>query len=180
MKILVFAGSNSAKSINFKFAKYASTFFDSAEKKIIDLSELDIPLFGVDYEDKMGIPPIAHDFAKAISNSDLIILSMAEHNGSYTAAFKSLYDWISRIPNRKVFDGKALLLLSTSPGARGGAGVMASALERFPRDGAEIVANFSLPSFEQNFDSESKKLTNDTLISDFQKVVDKVKAFVKN
>jgi len=179
MKILVFAGSNSSKSINFEFSKYASTFFDPAEKKIIDLSELDIPMFGVDFEEKNGIPEVAQNFATYISACDLIILSLAEHNGSYTAAFKSLYDWISRIPNRKVWGGKPMLLLSTSPGARAGAGVMAAALERFPRAGAEIVGNFSLPSFDENFNSEFKKLTNENLLTEFQKIIKDVMSFVK-
>jgi len=180
MKILVFAGSNSSKSINFEFAKYASSFFSEAEKKIIDLSVLDIPMFGVDFEENNGIPEVAQNFASDISACDLIILSLAEHNGSYTAAFKSLYDWTSRIPNRKVWDGKPMLLLSTSTGERGGKGVLATALDRFPRAGAEIAGKFFLPSFNDNFHIVSKKLTNDSLLTEFQKIIDEAKTFVKN
>tara|TARA_R110000737_G_scaffold193924_1_gene215152 strand:+ start:15551 stop:16090 length:540 start_codon:yes stop_codon:yes gene_type:complete len=179
MKILVFAGSNSDQSINMQLATYASTFFEG-EIEIIKISDYETPIYSPEREEKGGIPSLIHDFAQKISSCDLIILSLAEHNGSYSAGFKNLFDWVSRIPNRKVFDDKSMLLLSTSTGARAGAGVMAAALERFPRSGAEIIGNFSLPSFSENFDGVFKKITNDTLLSDFQKVVNEVKLFVKN
>jgi NAD(P)H-dependent FMN reductase len=79
---------------------------------------------------------------------------MAEHNAAYTAAFKNILDWTSRI-NSKVFQGKKMLLLSTSPGARGGKSVLEIAKERFPRHDADIITTFSLPSFNENFDQIS-------------------------
>jgi NAD(P)H-dependent FMN reductase len=75
---------------------------------------------------------------------------MAEHNGSYSAAFKNLYDWTSRI-DVQVWGGKPMLLLATSPGGRGGATVLAAAEATFPRMGAELKGTFSLPSFYDNF-----------------------------
>jgi NAD(P)H-dependent FMN reductase len=85
---------------------------------------------------------------------------MAEHNGSYTAWFKNLFDWVSRI-NGKFLQDKKILLLSTSPGARGAQSVMASALDRFPRHGAIILASFSLPNFNENFDPEKGVIKED-------------------
>ena len=175
MKILVFAGSNSSQSINFQFANYASTFFNEANKTILNLAEFDLPVFGIDLEKEKGIPEDAYYFATKISESDLIILSLAEHNGSYTAAFKNLYDWISRIPNRKVFDDKPLLLLSTSPGERAGANVMAAALDRFPRNGANVMGYFSLPSFEESFDSANSEIRDNQLKLDFQSIIHEIK-----
>ncbi len=75
---------------------------------------------------------------------------MAEHNGSYTAAFKNIFDWSSR-KKLKMFEGKKMIVLSTSPGAGGGRFVLESALARFPRHGAEIIGSLSLPQFELNF-----------------------------
>jgi chromate reductase len=178
MKILVFAGSNSTQSINLQFAKYASTFFNG-EVEVLKISDFETPIYSPEREDMDGVPDLINQFANKISSCDLIILSLAEHNGSFSSGFKNLYDWISRIPNRKVFDGRPLFLLSTSPGARAGAGVMATALQRFARDGAEIVGDYSLPSFGDNFDMKHNKITNDTLLSDFHKVVDAVKGIVK-
>ena len=44
-----------------------------------------------------------------------------------------------------------MLLLSTSPGARGGATALAAGEAIFPRMGAELAAAYSLPSFYDNF-----------------------------
>ena len=46
-----------------------------------------------------------------------------------------------------------MILLSTSPGPRGGRGVMDAALDRFPRHSAEILGHFCLPNFNDNFDA---------------------------
>ena len=47
--------------------------------------------------------------------------------------------------------GKPMLLMATSPGARGGQSVLQMAVDRFPRHDANIVGKFSLPSFNENF-----------------------------
>ena len=53
----------------------------------------------------------------------------------------------------KTFQEKPVLLLSTSPGPRGGSSVLEIAKNRFPFQGAIINGSFSLPSFNDNFDS---------------------------
>jgi NAD(P)H-dependent FMN reductase len=63
---------------------------------------------------------------------------------------QNVFDWCTRI-NGKVFR-KPMLLLATSPGARGGASVLEIAKNAFPRYGALVKATFSLPSFDENFD----------------------------
>ena len=52
---------------------------------------------------------------------DLLIISFAEHNSTYTTAFKNIFDWISRIKDRKHFGEKPVFVLATAPGP-GGAG----------------------------------------------------------
>lgn len=158
--IIAFAGSNSKQSINKQFAIYASTLVVNAKVTILDLNDFDMPLFGVDLETQMGQPQNAYKFLKHIKDSDGIIVSLAEHNGAYTAVFKNLLDWMSRIDG-KVFAGKPMLLMATSNGGRGGASVLAIAKDRFPRHDANIVASFSLPNFKDNF-SEGR-ITNSEL-----------------
>jgi chromate reductase len=127
MKLLVIGGSNSKNSINRKFAQFAASLFDNTIPELVDISQLDIPLFSVDREAEKGIPQAALDFANQIDNADMILLSLAENNGSYNVGFKNLMDWTSRIKDRKTWGNKAMLLLSTSPGARGGATVLEAA-----------------------------------------------------
>jgi chromate reductase, NAD(P)H dehydrogenase (quinone) len=176
MKILALGASSSKNSINKKLATYATTFFENAEINIIDLNDFEMPLFSVDKENMLGQPKEAHDFMIAVGNADLLILSMAEHNGSYTVAFKNVLDWASRI-NGKVFQDKPMLLLSTSTGARGAKSVLDAAKNRFPFHAAHIIDTFSLPEFHKNF-SESDGITAPELKETFFEVIQKVKTYM--
>lgn len=159
MKILAFAGSSSSKSINRALVTYALNFVDTAEIVWIDLNNFEMPIYSVDRQLKDGIPCLAHDLRSMIQNSDAIICSLAEHNGAYSAAFKNIFDWLSRI-DMNVFDQKPMLLMSTSPGKRGGSLVLELASKTFPSYGGNIVAKFSLPSFDQTFDLTTCSITD--------------------
>lgn len=149
-KLLAFGGSSSRNSINKQLAVYAAGLFENATVEILDLNDYDMPVFSVDREKENGIHPLAQEFYDKIGRADFIVLSLAEHNGAYSAAFKNVLDWASRI-NPKTFQEKPMLLLATSPGARGGASVLDIATKRFPFQGAEVKGSFSLPSFYDNF-----------------------------
>lgn len=170
-KIIAFAGSNSKTSINKQLVVYASSLVEDVEIEILDLNDFDLPLYGIDLENEKGIPDDAHRFLNLIKSSDGIVLSLAEHNGAYSTAFKNLFDWMSRIEG-KTFFGKPMLLMATSPGGRGGASVLQIAQDRFPRHDANIVDVFSLPSFGNNF-SEGK-IINKELEAELK---EKVKGF---
>ena len=173
MKIITFGASSSKNSINKTFAHYTAQQFQNATIEFLDLNDYSLPLFSVDSENEMGIPQNAKDFYLKMLNSDLLVISMAEHNGSYSAAFKNLLDWISRYEG-KVFANKKMFLLSTSPGARGGESVLEAALARFPRHAAEIVEHFSLPNFEANFDQE-KGILDQTLRKSYLSKIELIK-----
>jgi chromate reductase, NAD(P)H dehydrogenase (quinone) len=121
-----------------------------------------LPLFSVDKEQALGQPQLAQDFLAKIAGADALIISFAEHNSAYAAAYKNLFDWCSRI-NNKPFMGKPMVLLATSPGARGGASVLAAALASAPRFNGDVKASLSIPSFGENFDSQQGRLTNSAL-----------------
>lgn len=153
MKILAFAGSTSSTSINRELVKFVLRDFGNEEIHFIDLNDFSMPVFSVDLE-KKGFPDETHRFLQAIGTCDAIICSLAEHNRSYSAAFKNIFDWASRI-DVKVFRNKPMLLMSTSPGGYGGGNVMNTAKTFFPQFGAEIRQTFSLPKFYENFDMEN-------------------------
>lgn len=150
MKVFAFAGSNSSTSINKQLVKFVLKSFSDHEINLIDLNDYNMPIFSVDLE-KNGFPKEAHRFLDNITESDIIICSLAENNRSYSAAFKNIFDWASRI-NVKVFQDKPMLLMTTSPGGYGGGNVMAEAQKFFPQFGAVIKESFSLPKFYENFD----------------------------
>ena len=150
-KIIAFAGSSSKTSINKQLVTYAAHQFENASVEVLDLNDYEMPVFSVDKEKENGIHTLATDFYAKIGSADLIVLSLAEHNGNYTTAFKNVLDWTSRI-NSKTFQEKEMLLLATSPGARGGSSVLDIATKRFPFQGGIVKGSFSLPSFYENFD----------------------------
>ncbi|MDZ7613633.1 MAG: NAD(P)H-dependent oxidoreductase [Flavobacteriaceae bacterium] len=154
MKIVAFGASSSKHSINKRFAHYTAQLLDP-KAELLDLADFPLPVFSVDLEKEEGIPVQAMNFITKIKSANLLVISLAEHNGSYTAAFKNLFDWTSRA-EPKLFAGMKMLLLSTAPGPRGGLGVMEAALVRFPIHGANIVAHFSLPKFAENFDETER------------------------
>jgi len=169
MKIIAFGASYSKHSINKLFAKFAAHQFSDATIEILDLNHYQLPLFTVDIEAELGSPAPVKAFLNKIEEADLLIISMAEHNGSYTATFKNLFDWTSRL-KMKLFENKKILLLATSPGPRGGSSVLEAATKRFPMHGGEIIASFSLPKFDSNFDS-NKGIIDETLKKEFERII---------
>ncbi len=159
-KILVFAGSNSKDSINKKWAAYAASLIDNVGLNVVDLNDFPLPIYGIDLENESSIPENAQAFLDLITSSDGIVLSLAEHNGTYATVFKNLFDWMSRIDG-KLWSNIPMLLLATSPGARGGATVLEIAKGRFPYMGGNIISDYSLPSFHDNF--KDGKLINEDL-----------------
>ena len=170
MKIIAFAGSPSKNSINKKLATYASHLFENATIEVLDLNDFEMPLFSVDIEKVIGHHPLAKAFLDKIASADFIVLSLAENNGNYSAAFKNVFDWSSRI-NVKVFQQKPMLLMATSDGKRGGASVLEIAKNALPRYGADIKAAFSLPSFYDNFDIENGKISDKELDKQLKDII---------
>ncbi|EDQ02749.1 NADPH-dependent FMN reductase [Shewanella benthica] len=162
MKILAFAASNSSKSINKQLATYAASLVEGAEVEILDINDYEMPIFSQDREEELGQPELAQKFFAKLGEADGIIISFAEHNGSYTAAYKNLFDWTSRI-DMKVFQNKPMVLLATSPGPGGAKSVLAAAAGSAPYFAADVKASLSIPSFFDNFDMEKGELKNDEL-----------------
>ena len=162
MKIIAFGASNSRQSINKKLASYAASLITFAEIEVLDLNDFEMPLFSQDKEAELGQPAQAKQFLARLKAADAIIISFAEHNGSYTAAYKNIFDWVSRI-DPKVFQNKPMVMLSTSPGARGGSSVLALATESAHYFAGDVRASLSIPSFFENFDVERQCLLNDDL-----------------
>ena len=158
-KITCFAASSSRNSINRQLVAYVGGLVESAEVELLDLNDYELPLFSVDREAELGQPPLAQAFLDKIRASDALIIAFAEHNGCYSAAYKNLYDWVSRI-QPKVYQDRRMLLLATSPGGRGGRSVLDLALAQIPRFGGDVRGSVSVPSFGDNFDVDAACVSN--------------------
>lgn len=164
MKILAFAASSSRKSINKQLVTYATTLMNGYEVEILDLNDYELPLFSEDREAELGQPQLAKDFLGKIKESDAVIISFAEHNGSYTVAYKNTFDWASRI-NPKVFQNKAMIMLATSPGPGGASTVLKTATSSALFFDGNVLSSLSIPSFYENFDSGQGGISNDQINS---------------
>ena len=179
MNILAFAATSSTKSINQHLVKYAASLLakqiDEANIEILDINDYELPLFSEDREAQLGQPELAKQFLNKIADSDAVMISFAEHNGSYSVAYKNIFDWASRI-NQKVFQHKPMVLLATSPGPGGGRNVLASATASAPHFDGAVKASLSVPSFYDNFDVEQGRITdadiNEQLLSAVKRLVE--------
>ena len=174
-KIITIGGSSSKNSINKKFAEYAGGLLKNIELIRVDLNDYEMPLFSVDDEVENGFADNALKLNVLLDEADGFVISLAEHNGAYSAAFKNTFDWLSRIEGN-VWRNKPMLLLAASPGARGGQSVLEIALGRFPYQGAKIVSSMSLPSFYDNFIeneivNSELKLSLLTKVQEFEKAI---------
>ena len=160
-KIITIGASTSKNSINKTFAKHVASQINNAEIIQIDINNFnDLPIFSVDYESENETPDEISILNSLFKDVDGFIISHAEHNGSFASGYKNVIDWISR-QEGKIFNNKPMLLLSTSPGARGGATVLSQAASLYPFWGAKITGQMALPNFEQNF--INGKIANPTI-----------------
>ena len=173
-KILALGASNSSTSINKQLARYAASKIADAHVQLIDINDFEMPLYGIDKERSDGIPAKAREFKKLIEHANGIVISFAEHNGSYSAAFKNLVDWTSRLEGKLWMD-TPMFLMATSPGGRGGSSVLQHAVNDYPHRGGHVIESFSLPSFNANF--ENGAISNHELEQELTK---KIELFISN
>ncbi|MCC6807057.1 MAG: NAD(P)H-dependent oxidoreductase [Deltaproteobacteria bacterium] len=121
LKVLVFAASLRADSLNRKLATLAAKIAEQ-HGVIVDhasMRELDVPSYDGDVESSAGIPKGAQELKRRLTESDAFIIASPEYNGSMPGMLKNLIDWTSRF-RPQPFDTKHGLLLSASPSMVGG------------------------------------------------------------
>lgn len=164
MKLLAFAASNSRHSINAALVAYAAERFraqhlPALDVEMLDLNDYEMALYSPERE-AVGLPPEAQAFFDKIGSVDALMISYAEHNGLYTAAWKNTFDWMSRIDG-KVFQDRPMVVFATSPGSRGGANVLKTAETSAPFFGADIVGSVSIAHWGEAYDADARALTRD-------------------
>ena len=172
-QVLAFAASNSQHSINKQLVSYASALLTDVQVELIDLNDYELPIFSVEREIEIGQPELAKALFEKIGQCDGLIISFAEHNGNYSAAYKNLFDWMSRIDAR-VYQHKPMVLLATSPGGRGGQSVLNIALEQIPRFGGNIKGSLSLPKFDDYFDRASATVVDAEIQQKIETTVNRI------
>lgn len=164
MKIIAFGATTSTTSINKTLAAYTANLVEGADVEVLDLNDFQAPLFSEDVEKEVGQSEAAFKWLNKIEQADAVVVSFAEHNGNFTAAYKNLFDWASRI-DRNVYKNKPVLFLATSPGPGGASSVLNIAVNSAPYFAADLKGSLSVPSFYDVFDLATHQVT-DTTIAD--------------
>lgn len=167
MRILAFAASNNPQSINQQLALSVAQLLPQAQVTTLNIDDYELPIYSERREAELGSPPQIQAFLQQIAASDGLIVSFAEHNGTFTAAFKNLYDWASR-SQKRIFQHKPALFLAAAPGPGGAQSVLQAAVKAAPFMGAELSGAVSVANFHQVFDSQYQQLKDATLFIQLQ------------
>lgn len=145
IKVLAFSGSTREGSFNKKLVKEAAEMARKlgATVTLIDLKDYPMPFYDSDLEAKEGLPQNAKRLRELMINSDAIIISSPEYNGSISGVLKNAIDWASRSDDgsssRDAFKGKKFAIMSASPGGGGGARALAHLRSIIENIGGEVI-----------------------------------------
>ena len=120
MKIIGIAGSLRTGSFNAALLRAAVD--ECPTQATLDIETIrGIPLYDGDVEAAQGLPPRVAELKERIATADALLLVTPEYNNSIPGVFKNAIDWMTRPPTdvRRVFGGRAVGLIGTSPGAFG-------------------------------------------------------------
>src|ERR1700740_2745789 len=95
LKVLVFAASLRADSLNRKLAGLAARVAaeNGATVDLASMHDFDVPSYNGDIELAQGIPSGAKELQRRLTENDAFIISSPEYNLSMPGALKNLIDW---------------------------------------------------------------------------------------
>lgn len=114
MKVLALAGSNAEHSYNADLLRFIEKHF--ANRYDFDFAQTKgLPLF----KEGEDAPESILKLTKQVEDADLVLISSPEYQHSVSSALKSALEWLSS--STHPFKGKAVVVVSTSVLAQGGA-----------------------------------------------------------
>lgn len=129
-KILVFAGSARAESLNKKLAAAGAAAVRKAGgvATLIDLNDYPAPLYHGDEEDAHGVPENIIALKKLIAGHGGLMIATPEYNGFVPPLLVNTFSWVSR-PSKDegpedVLKSKHVAVMAASPGRLGGVRVV--------------------------------------------------------
>jgi len=154
MKILAFAASHRADSLNRKLVALAAEAArkEGADVDLADFNEFHVPHYNGDHERGAGLPEGALELKRRLERANAVLLASPEYNYSIPGALKNAIDWVSRA-RPMPWRGKSIYLMSASPSPMGG--IRGLWQTRIPLEGCGALVfpdMFALPNADQAFD----------------------------
>ncbi len=167
-RIIVFAGSTRAGSVNARLAGYAARELSllDCEVTLVSLQDYPLPVYNGDLEDSEGVPENAKKLAKLFDGHDGFFIVSPEYNGSLPPLLKNTIDWVSRLnsidgKDISPYRGKVAVIAAASPGAMGGMSVMYHLRDILVRLGVLVLSDqVALGQAHNSFD-EMDRITNE-------------------
>ena len=126
-RLLFFAGSARAKSVNKRLAQLGARIADAngIAATFADLGDYPMPVYDGDLEVGEGPPENARKFKALMKVHTGIFIACPEYNAAITPLLKNTIDWVSHVrdPDEaplEVFKTRVFALGSSSPGGLGG------------------------------------------------------------
>src|SRR5262245_12496894 len=121
LRVLVFAASLRAESLNRKLARMAADVARArgATVELVSVDDVEVPSVNGGDEARGGILEGARKLHERLLANDAFVIASPEYNASMPGCLKNLIDWTSRI-RPQPFHEKHALLLSASPSMVGG------------------------------------------------------------
>jgi len=161
MKVLAICGSLRQGSLNASLLRAALEL--APERMRVETTSIrELPLYDEDLR-KDGFPAPAQALIDRLAAADGLLLVTPEYNYSIPGGLKNAIDWFSRAPSQ-VFAGKAVALMSASPGALGGARAqyhlrqVCVFLDMHPLNKPEVMVK----NAKDKFDTEGRLIDEET------------------
>jgi NAD(P)H-dependent FMN reductase len=153
--ILVASASNNRK-LGDKLKELAT--IENVEAEVINLVDLDLPLYSTVEEGRNGIPDTAKELANKILSLKAFIIVAPEYNGVMPPVLNNAMAWTSRATEswRDAFNEK-IVGLATHSGGGGQKGLQAMRIQ-FQHLGANILARELLTTYEKPLGEDSAKI----------------------
>ena len=178
-KLLFFAGSARAESINKKLANHAAAIAEKAgaDATLIDLKDFEMPLYDGDLEAQESLPENAKKLKQLFTEHDGFFIASPEYNSSLSPLLKNTLDWISRPHTENetpliAFRGKVAALGAVSPGGLGGLRGLVPLRMMLGNIGVTVIpSQVAVGNGFQAFD-EDGKLTDERQATMLQSTID--------
>ena len=161
MGILVSSAGNNRK-LGAKLEELASEL--NVETTVINLVDLNLPLYSTVEEEKNGIPDIAKDLAEKILSLNAFIIIAPEYNGVMPPVLNNAMAWTSRSTDswRDAFNEK-IIGLATHSGGGGEKGLQAMRI-MYQHLGANILAREILTTYQKPLNDDNAKKMIEQLV----------------
>lgn len=150
---ILVASANNNQKLGLKLEELAKA--QGAEVELINLVDIDLPLYSTVEEERNGIPDSAKELAEKILAIKSFIVVAPEYNGVMPPVLNNAMAWTSRSTKdwRDAFNEK-VVGLATHSGGGGAKGLQAMRI-LFQHLGANILARELLTTYEKQLNEDS-------------------------